>query len=122
MDALSTGHTTRGSDAHSHRHMDACAHIVGNDRTALGRRRARQPMRAAVRPLPTTTPLQGWEARLVFEADQVGVGSVVGLDDPPGGVDRLTEIVQARTDAAVISSSPGAIMQTYDTFASAIPT
>jgi hypothetical protein len=118
MDALSTGHTTRGSDAHSLRHMDACAHIV----TALGRRRARQPMRAAVRPLPTTTPLQGWEARLVFEADQVGVGSVVGLDDPPGGVDRLTEIVQARTDAAVISSSPGAIMQTYDTFASAIPT
>lgn len=100
--------------------LDACAHIVGSDHTALGRRRARQPMRAAFRPLPATTPLQVWEARLVSEADQVGVGSVVGPDDPPGGVDRLTEIVQARTEAVVISSSAGAITQTYDTFASAV--
>jgi len=121
MDALSTGHTTGDQMLTRIDMLDACAHIVGNDRTALGRRRARQPMRAAVRPLPATTPLQVWEARLVFEADQVGVGSVVGLDDPPGGFDRLTEIVQARTDAAVISSSAGAIMQTYDTFASTIP-
>lgn len=47
MDALSTGHTTGDQMLTRIDMLDACAHVVGNDRTALGRRRARQPMRAA---------------------------------------------------------------------------